>query len=204
MMGGHDEGTVATLVRQTILDWHAAAERRKWAALGDDAPLAARDVPAYDVAGTLRNWNIGTDETPFGITVVLVEQLPSGLPKRIETTRSTGWALLDESVHRTFEGVAEGLDVPEHGLGLGDDAIRSIWRFEARTVPRTCTFFAGPAGNLAYRGAAMLERSPIECNTFGRDDESTQVSRTHKVIVRVDLLAVLGGETRPSAPASPH
>jgi hypothetical protein len=179
------------------------------------APRNAADQPYDpDLADFRAHWDTGRGLFVGGLLVVELTQDNKGDPMKIRVVRSSGNDDLDESAKKAIILAAKQRLAPAHGLGLGGDSILSVWKMEARAVPLACSFVPDLSGhpnerrevpsavecgnNLDVGADGVSLQAPVIVTPFGAISPDPRV----KVITRVELLAVYGGETGPVAAPS--
>ena len=217
LMGGVDGADPLAGVSNLLNSWHAAG--KQYASTG--SPYADGDAPAgldqshpterpaggtsgFDGADFVGRWNAGELAFAGGMVVVELTQTAAGEPTRLRVLRSSGYKSFDESAKAAVTRVAKGALAPAHGLGLGGPIIQSVWKMEARIVPNTCTFAPDTTGG---SGGVGIIPASIQCGgTFdlalGKFDAQPPLQT--RVITKVELVAVYGGETSPLQVPAPH
>lgn len=149
----------------------------------------------FDTGRFATLWNDGAF-TKAGVVVVLeLEQHSDGRPLAVRVLTPSGSASYDSSARDTIRRIAGEHAAPPHGLGLGADRIRSVWRFETKLVPQAPVAFQdltqGAQGG-ALAGLGMATRF---------DEVTGEVSTSRpgeiRLLTRIVLVAVYGGETGP-------
>ncbi len=215
MLGGADgQGLVPGIVNMAK-SWGAAGGQ--WARSGSPFPdgkkpaglvtrheveRAPGGTSGFDPIDFMNRWNDGEFETPGGAVIVELTQDAGGKPLRATIVHTSGNDLLDRAALMAVESAAAKRIAPMHGLGLGGPTIRSRWKVEAHFVTNTAALPPDPTGGLGggfiNHGSGILP-GLMAGGTF--DDSTGEVTINTpgktKVLTRVTLLAVYGGETRP-------
>lgn len=146
----------------------------------------------FDPEDFRARWNGGEFAGSGALVVVRLEQDSTGAAVNVEVLASSGSAELDVSAVEAVRGIAGRHTPPEHGLGLGDPVIRSVWKFHARVVSNTCAPVmdqAGAGGVLGLGCGGTFDAA------LGEADAELPFER--KVIATVELVALYGGELLP-------
>ncbi len=195
MVGGAEGKGAGGDLANFAQGWHAAA--KKYGASGN--PLSADAAPAgapthefqrdpsggtgFDIADFAARTNNGDVGVLSGVVVVQLTQNEKGETTDIRILQSSGSAALDESARAEMRRVAGESRPPAHGLGLGGPSVRSVWKMEAR----------------------MVTNGLIPSATFDPSlgSASVQGPMQSRMVTRVELVAIYGGETGPH-PTAPE
>jgi TonB family protein len=212
-IGGSDGSGVGSELKNLGKSW--AGANRQYAKTG--SPYAEGETPTgldnshayarpingtsgFDGADFAARWNAGEFAFAGGLVIVQLTQDEKGQPVDAHVVKSSGFKAFDTTAIHAVKRAASARTAPEHGLGLGGPRIETLWKMEARMVSNTCSFVPDPTGAVGVTGGAGFIPTSIACGgTFDPSLGTAQFDRPGKtkIITRVELLAVYGGETGP-------
>jgi hypothetical protein len=149
----------------------------------------------FDTGQFASLWNEGEFTTAGVFTVLELTQNPDGSLVAVRVLLPSGVPKFDVAARESVARVAPAHPPPEHGLGLGDALIRSTWRFETKLVPQAPVAFQDLAQGAQGGGIAGLGMAARFDEVSG--EVSGAVPGQVRLLTRVVLLAVYGGETGP-------
>lgn len=218
MIGAADDDSVFGRLENTLRTWQNVAST--WGETGSPYPAgekpetdfrapelrSAGGMSGFDPGDFLTRWNRGEFGQPDAIVVVRLTQDRAGVPLRIDILQPSGFSELDASAMNTVRTVALDRDAPPaQGLGLGEDTIRTVWKFEAKVVAKVCGTILDPTGaglmNAARGGSGLSQILGGQCG--GTFDPALGVAEMDTpgetiVVTKVALVALYGGATAPS------
>jgi TonB family protein len=217
LIGGADGDGIGAGVKNLLSGFHAVG--KQWAKSGNPYPEGetpagtepTRDLhrplggtSGFDAADFAARWNNGEFAFSGGLVVVQLTQDPDGKPLEVVILKSSGFKAFDLSAKAAIAREAASRKAPRHGYGLGGTNIRSVWQLEARMVPNTCSFMPDTTGRSGASGGAGFVPASLQCGgTFdlggGKATAEVRAPLQTRIITKVNLLAVYGGETNPMA-----
>lgn len=195
----------------------AQAVGRQWARTGSPyadgaAPeglLARREetrapggTSGFEAVDFLARWNSGELAFPGGAVVLQLTQRPDGQPLEVKVLVSSGTRVFDLHAGEAVREIARQKLAPPHGLGLGGPTIRSVWKLEAKVLSPTCGMTPDSTGGGLFNGGSGVNAGIVCGGTFDLSDGylDPEIPFTTKIVTKVTLVAVYGGELRPFTP----